>query len=270
MKAISLDCLTLPDVSPVDLFGIAADAGFALASVWVQPPAVYPVMLASPAMQADIARAISASGVILGNLEVFNLNGNTPIAEYEWTLAFGAELGARSASAINFGPARPDIAERLAAFHGLCRRHGLKTYLEPISMGATRTLQEGVDLIREAGVDARLVVDCAHLLRTGGSSKDLTAIAPDYIGYVQVCDGPATIAEDEIGDEAAANRLYPNEGDFPLFEILSAVPSHAILGVETPSRSRLERGLTALERAREAFQAMTDIVRKVEIARERI
>lgn len=221
-------------------------------------------------MQTDIARAISDSGVVLGNLEVFNLNGDTPIAEYEWTLAFGADLGARSASAINFGPARPDIAERLAAFHDLCRRHGLKTYLEPISMGATRTVHEGVDLIRAAGVDARLVVDFVHLLRTGGSAKDLASIAPDYIGYVQVCDGPATIADDEIGDEAAANRLYPNEGDFPLFEILSAVPSDAVLGVETPNRRRLDRGLSPRERAREAFQAMTDIVTKVEIARDRI
>lgn len=260
MSGFSLDCLTLPDVGPADLFGIAAQAGYSSVSLWVQQPALYPVMLATPACQAEIARAMADSGVSLGNLEVFNLNIDEPIEDYEPALAFGANLGARTATAINFGAPRQDIAERLAVFHALCAKHGLETYIEPISMGATRTLQDGVALIEAAGVEARLVVDCLHLIRTGGSAQTLAEIAPRYIGYVQICDGPLVIAPEDIGPESVANRLYPGEGEFPLAEILKVVPSRAQLGIETPNQARLQRGLSPLERAREALAATRELL----------
>ncbi|WP_150293185.1 sugar phosphate isomerase/epimerase family protein [Sphingobium estronivorans] len=255
MNDLSLDCLTLPDIGSADLFRIAAEAGYHSASLWVQEPALYPVMLATPAMHGEIARAMADCGVSLGNLEVFNLNIDGPIADYEPALTFGASLGARTATAINFGVPRPDIVERLAAFHALCAKHGLETLVEPISMGVTRTLQDGVDLIEAAGVNAQLVVDCLHLIRTGGSPQTLAAIAPHHVGYVQICDGPLVIAPDEIGPESVANRLYPGEGEFPLTGILGVLPPHVRLGVETPNQARLQRKLSPLERAREAFSA---------------
>ena len=56
--SFSLDCLTLPDVAPVDLIRVAAEVGYGSFSLWVQPPAMYDVMLATSAMTADLARAI--------------------------------------------------------------------------------------------------------------------------------------------------------------------------------------------------------------------
>ena len=44
MRLTGLDCLTLPDVNPVDLIGIAADAGYGFVSLWAQEPAMYPPM----------------------------------------------------------------------------------------------------------------------------------------------------------------------------------------------------------------------------------
>lgn len=264
LAALSLDCLTLPDVGPQALIDIAAATGFGSASLWVQPPAFHPAMLATPEMQVDLAKVIAATGVTLGNLEIFNLNTDAPISDYEPALAFGAGLGARSATAINYGGARADIAERLVEFHELCRRHGLDTYIEPISMGQTRTLQDGVDLIEAAGVDARLVVDCLHLIRTGGGPKTVANVASRYIGYVQLCDGILSIAEEEILSEAGGNRLYPGEGQFPLVEILDVIPPHAILGVETPSKVRMDAGLSPLDRARQAHDATHNLFAKLE------
>jgi sugar phosphate isomerase/epimerase len=194
---------------------------------------------------------------------VFNLNVDDLIAGYEPALALGASMGARSATAINYGSLRPDIVERLVAFHALCTRHGMEAYLEPISMGATRTLEDGADLIGAAGVNVRLVVDIIHLIRTGGSPRSLGAIAPERIGHIQVCDGPAIVAKDAIGHESIANRLYPGEGEFPLVELLRAAPSHASIGVETPSLERQKRGLSPLERAREAIGATRDLLKRV-------
>ncbi len=255
MTAFSLDCLTLPDTRPVDLVRAAGDAGYEAISLWVQPPAMYAPMQATPAMALDLARALSDHGVRVGNLEVFNLNSDDPLDAFEEALAFGAGLGARSATAIDFGAPRPDIGERLAAFHALCSRHGLVTLVEPISMGNVRTPQDGLDLIGDAGVEAALVVDCAHLVRTGGTAETVRAMPPERIGHLQLCDGPASIAREQVLVEASADRLYPGEGEFPLADILGAVPPEVVVGLEVPNIARLERGLSATDRAREALGA---------------
>lgn len=106
MRAIGLDCLTLPDVSPVRLICIAAESGYPFVSLWVNAPALYEPMLADPATKADIVRAVSDTGVKVGNLEVFNLLAEGEIADYEESLAFGASLGAKTATAIAYGSPR--------------------------------------------------------------------------------------------------------------------------------------------------------------------
>jgi sugar phosphate isomerase/epimerase len=262
--SLSLDCLTLPDVAPVDLVRIAADVGYGSFSLWVQPPAMYDVMLVTTGMTADLARVIADLPVSLGNLEVFNLNTDEPIAGYEPAIALGAHLGATTATAIDFGAPRADIAERFSAFHALCADHGILALVEPIIMGNVRTPQDGLNLIRTAGVDAKLVIDCLHLVRAGCTADALLAIPPEYVGHVQICDGPSVIDPDELGFESTANRLYPGEGAFPLAEILAAIPPGATLGLEVPNVGRLERGVPPAHRAREAMSAARAVLDRVE------
>jgi sugar phosphate isomerase/epimerase len=264
MPHLSLDCLTLPDVKPVELIAVAAQADFQSFSLWVQPPAMFPPMLATSTQHRDIAKAMADYAIPLGTLEVFNLNGNEPIAAYESVIAFGAQLGARTATAIDFGEPREDIPQRLAAFQALCARYGIATLVEPIAMGNVRTPLEGHRLIQSAGVDAKLVIDCLHLVRTGCTAETLKAIPADLIGYVQLCDGPLTIAPDAIGTEAMANRLYPGEGEFPLRDILAAVSSDVVVGIEVPNLDRQQRGVTPLDRAREAIAAAKQILSHVQ------
>ena len=124
-RSLSLDCLTLPDVAPVDLVRVAGEVGFGSISLWVQPPAMFEAMLATAAMRDELSRALADHSVTVGNLEVFNLNTEEPIAAFEPAISLGAALGARTATAIDFGMPRPDIAERFAAFHALCADHGI-------------------------------------------------------------------------------------------------------------------------------------------------
>ncbi len=262
MRTLSLDCLTLSELPPAEMIRVAADAGYSGVSVWVQPPALPGGVLATPEMAADIERAIGETGVTVGNLEVFNLNTEAPIAEFAPALEFGASLGARTATCIDFGSPRADIAERLSGFHALATGRGLEVLIEPISMGVTRTLQDGLELIDAANVDAGLVVDCVHLVRTGCGAIDIANADPRRIAYVQLCDGVANLPDDQIGREASEERLYPGEGEFPLVEILRAVPPSATLGVEVPSRSRRERGESPLQRARGAFSAASHVLER--------
>jgi len=264
MSRLSLDCLTLPDVAPIDLVHAAGDAGYGSFSLWVQPPAMHEIMLATPATTAELATVMADRGVVLGNLEVFNLNTDDPIESYEAALAFGAGLGASTATAIDFGDPRPDVAERLAAFHALCARHGIAVLVEPISMGNVRTPQDGLDLIEAAGVNARLTIDCVHLVRTGCTPETVKELPAGRIGYVQLCDGPASIAPEDLGIEAMAERLYPGEGAFPLVDILAAIPPDVTLGLEVPSLSRQQRGVGPTDRAREALAAARSVLEQLE------
>jgi sugar phosphate isomerase/epimerase len=260
VTTFSLDCLTLPDVSPVELVRAASLAGYGSCSLWVQPPAMYEPMLATPSMAGDLAAVLAGHGVAVGNLEVFNLNTDGPIAAYEPALVFGAGLGARTATAIDYGDPRPDIAERLAAFGELCRGAGLEPLVEPISMGNIRTPRDGLELIEAAGVEARLVIDCVHLVRTGCSSESLREIPESRIGHFQMCDGPASLSDEEIGVEATAHRLYPGEGDFPLAEIVAAIPAEVTVGLEVPNLTRQQAGVAAEERARQALESARYII----------
>ena len=108
-----------------------------------------------------------------------------PIEAYEGALAFGADLGARTATTIDFGVPRPDLADRFAAFHALCARYGIAALVEPISMGHVRTPQDGLDLIEASGVDARLIIDCVHLVRTDCTAETVRTIPDARIGYLQ-------------------------------------------------------------------------------------
>jgi len=255
MKPLSLDCLTILEVPVADMIRIAADAGYSLVSVWVQEPVLPGGVVAVPGMAADIKRAMKETGVSVGNLEVFNLNTTDPIAAYRPALEFGASLGGRTATCINYGAPRDDIADRFAAFHELAGSFGLKALVEPISMGVMRTIQDGIDLIDKAGVDSGVVVDCVHLIRTGSSARDIAGADPRRIAYVQICDGVLNLPEDKIGLEGTAERLYPGEGEFPLVDILRAAPPSATLALEAPSLSRRERGESPLQRAKAAFEA---------------
>ncbi len=260
MRPISLDCLTLLEIPAAELIRVAADSGYSSVSLWVQAPILFGGVLAVPERAADISRAIDETGVTIGNLEVFNLNSDEPISAFELALALGARLGARTATCIDYGSPRTDIPKRLAQFHDLAGRHGLRTLIEPISMGRTRTLQDGIDLIDAAGVDVGLVVDCVHLIRTGRGAHDIARADPRRIAHLQICDGPLNLSDDEIASEASVERLYPGEGEFPLIDILRAIPPTATVGLEAPSRSRRERGESPLQRAREAAAATRNVL----------
>lgn len=252
---VSLDVLTLLDATPVELIHIAAETGYSAVSLWVQPPVLPGGTLVVPSMTTEIRRALTETGIKLGNLEVFNLNFDGDIASYEPALELGARLGGVSATAIDFGPEREDIPERFAQFFELAKNYGLAAYLEPVSVARTRTLQDALELIAAAGVDAGVVLDFLHLIRTGGTPADLSKVPANRIAYVQICDGPRTIPESGRVAETMAERLYPGEGEFPLVELLRALPASAKLAVETPSQSRSTRGESPRERARQAIAA---------------
>ncbi len=261
---LSLDCMTLTNTQPVELIRSAKTAGFDLVTLWLQPPSCFPLQLVTPALERECANALAETGIGVQALEVFDLSSTQTIPSYRPALELGARLGAKAAVAINTRNAdAAEVSEALAAFAGLASEYGLGVNIEPIAMCRTATLAQARDLIRAAGVDAGIVLDVYHLVRTGGTAEDIRTLEAGLIRHVQICDGSASPSKETIFKEAAEERPYPGEGVFPLVELLSATPNDIPWGIETPSRGRAESGMSAEKQAKEAMAALRQLLQKI-------
>jgi sugar phosphate isomerase/epimerase len=259
---LSLDCLTLTATPPPEVIRSAAAAGFGLVSLWAQPPAAYDVALMTPAHEAECRRLMADTGVGIVSLEVFNLVSREVNEGYRPALALGARLGARAALAIHYHGAEPArAAEVLGHFAAVAAEYGLGVNIEPVAMGQTRTLTQARDLIRASGADVGILFDTWHLVRAGCGVEEIRAIEPGLIRYVQVNDGATHIPEEELVPESLQERLYPGEGEFPLVDLLMAVPRDVPWAIETPSLRRVRAGMPAEAQARETIALLRDLVR---------
>lgn len=265
---LCLDTLTLTDTEPVDLIRAAGSAGFDYASLWVQAPALFPRQLLTPEKASACRAALAETGIQAGPLEVFDLHSAEAIASYRPALELGAQLGARSASAINvFNPDPSLVADLFARFAEIAREFGLAVTLEPLATFATATLAQARDIIRASGVDAGIVLDAFHLAREGGTAADVQAMESGLIRYVQLCDGALSATPEVTRHESVYERLYPGDGAFPLVELLRDAPTNITWGIEAPSVRRAESGMSAAAQAQEAMAAVRRTIERIAAAR---
>ncbi|MFA7584613.1 MAG: sugar phosphate isomerase/epimerase [Novosphingobium sp.] len=260
-RLLSLDSLTLTDTPPPVAIRAAAEAGFDACSLWIIPPALFPSPLLTPAIERECAAIIADTGIAVIGLEVFDLHSMAGVGAAKPLLEMGARLGGKAVLVINYSNAdRGEAAEILAAFAEAAAAFGLATNLEPVCGGQSQTLAEAHDLIRASGADVGLCLDPHHLFRAGGTVADIAALPPGAIRYVQLCDGPVPQPPEIAQTEAVCERLYPGDGQFPLADLLRAAPGDVPLGIECPSLSRSQAGVSALDQAREAMAKLKHVL----------
>lgn len=244
MKAsppLSLDQLTLLDVQPEDLVGLAADNHCAHISVFINVPeesrSMFPLVRDRRHVR-EIKARLDDSGVSVWNLEAFTIMPDFDPSTYREALELGAELGGKGATALIADPDPLAAAESLAAFGELAREYDVRVGLEWFRYSSVTTFRAALDTINRSGSDnVKLVIDPLHLFRNGGTTDDIAALDPAKIGYVQIADGPRIIAEDQMWDEMIGGRLLPGDGDFPLIDFLTKLPAIPVLGIEIPRAS---------------------------------
>lgn len=261
--ALSLHQLTALDASPLALIEITHQLGCSHVCLFthVPEPAAgrYPLVGTNdvPAAQA----ALADTGVAVSNLEVFPLDGATDPAAFEAGLATGAALGAPRATVHIHKATQDEAIARFGAFCDQAARHGIAAGLEFNAFSAVRDIASAEAIVRAAArPNGRLVLDCLHLARSGGTPEDV-ARAADLIDFVQLCDGPARVAEDQRFREAVTERALPGQGVFPLADILSALRPGTLLDVEVPQTSARKAGVSALDRARAAVDASRSLLK---------
>lgn len=199
-----------------------------------------------------IARLQRAEGLRCLDVEVLWLAAGAEITDHHFKLLdVGAEL---QAAQILMVSDEPDTGRVAAAQHALCERAaagGQGVVLEFLRITAISRPSQALAIALAADHKrAGVLVDTLHLARSG-ESIDVLRESTDRLPYLQLCDGPATCAEDPAAllKDALDDRCAPGEGALPLTATVELLPN-APLSLEVRSASYRSRYPDPAERAR--------------------
>lgn len=252
-RELSLHHLSAQELDPVGLIEAAAEAGFERICTFFQDTTDASVSF--PLVTRDNVRAVrdalQTNRIMVYNAEIFFLTADGQVEDYRPALDLAAELGAQRATALVADEDDARAADNFGRFCELTAELGIAAGLEFMAFTSVKTLPHALRIIRGAGhPNGSLALDMLHMVRNGSGPADLAALPPDTIGYVQLCDGPATIAPDRAFEEAVFNRTPPGQGVFPLLDALDHIPIDRCLSLEAPMDRLKEQGMDAVARAR--------------------
>ena len=246
-RKIGLAALTVLELSPQEQISVAAQAGYDFVGLRLIPVAGQPHQHAVdvPAIQKRLA----ATGMKVFDVEVFRLDAETEVGDYEPMLAMAARLGASDLLVHGADPDRSRLADSWGRLCDLAARYGLAGNMEPMPWVHISTIAKANRILELAPRDnAAVLPDAIHFFREANRLEDL---ATTKMRYVQFCDArrekPASM--EEIRRQAREDRLMPGEGELDLAGLLAALPPDLPLCLEIP----YAKPMPALERARLAL-----------------
>ena len=229
--------LTLHRPQPLDAVAAAGEAGYDLCGVqfrtYGQPASP---LLDDPAFIVAVRRALSASGVSV--LEVSNvvLDETFSAREAQAFATFAGAIVARVLQVVGWDDVVDRAVENLALVADLAADAGLGVVVEFMPYSQTKTLGDALHLVTEIGrPNVKLLLDSLHLFRSGGSVAEVAAVDPWRFGVIQLSDASAKApAYEDLRPESIGNRLVPGTGEFPLYELLAALPVDLPISLEVP------------------------------------
>ena len=258
MNRLSLAPVTINEVDPPELIAAAAVAGFQSVDLRVLgAPGAAPVapVIGNRAMIAAIAAACADTG-----LTIFGATGVWLVPSFRLddalpALEVAARLGAEQFLAVGNDPEEARMTDNLGRLAEAARGHRLRIALELMPYTAVNTLAKAYRLVSNCGsTNLGLLIDALHLARAGGTPAEVATIDKGHIAYLQLCDAPRLPpAGMALRTESLSSRLYPGEGELPLFALLDALPPNIVIDIETPVAR--DRNLAPAERATRAGAA---------------
>jgi sugar phosphate isomerase/epimerase len=264
-RRLSLAHLSLIATPPAQLIPIAAAAGFDLVDLRLSP-ATPNDRSYTKAELADLWRQLLPilhdTGLRVWDVEIIRVNDRTVPEDYLSLMETAAALGAQRMKLVCDSADHGQAAQTLGHLCDLAAPFGLTMDLEYMVFSGVRSLQAALDIIESAGrSNIKVLIDALHWMRAG----DATALRPAHLsrlGYVQLCDGPrkGPTSREALIQEARTNRLAPGEGEFPLRNLLAAMPPACVASIEVP----LPAGQAPLAHARYLHRAAQDLIMRIE------
>jgi sugar phosphate isomerase/epimerase len=265
---IGIAHLTLLRLSPPELVTTAAEAGYDFVGVRVKAVTPterrYAMEPGSPLSRETLAR-LRDTGIEVRDIEFLPLGPGTGPADWLPALEAGAALGARTFSVVGVDEDRARLTDTLARLVADAAPYGIRPTLEPISYQPVSRVGEAAVIARAAG--SAVLLDALHIQRGGSDLGEVRSLEPDLVPLVQLCDGPlvlppvldlppGTPAEGSARHvESRVQREVVGEGEFPLADLLAAVPPGTPVSVEVP-HARLAARLSPGELAAHHLRAV--------------
>lgn len=254
MSRLGIEFLSVFGMPPVQFVNLAADLGCAHISIGLTPipfnPHNYPLwsLREDAALRRDMVSAMTDRNVSISLGEGFIVRAGVDISERAADLDLMCGLGVKRINTAIMDPDLNRCYEQIAKLVEMADEVGVETTLE-FGPGLTIVdLPGALETIRNVGnPNLRLLIDTMHFFRSGSDVKQLAALDPDLIGYVQLSDVPVTSTYSNYMEEAMDDRKVPGMGELPLADILSVVARNLVVGLEVPQKARAESGLTPVE-----------------------
>jgi len=271
-RPLYLSCLTVFDALPPDMVSAAAEAGYRGISLAAGLRFLSPALRArvkirsvldEPELRRETVRRARDTGIVLDIMEGITISPDFDRDQTREALDLTVEMGFRKISGSDGDPERGRAADNLAALCEMARERGLTMALEPVKHTFPNTVAATSARITETGItNLQIMADALHMTRVGEPLRVLGDIPPQHIMCVQFCDAPLTATSDEYKVEMVQERQLPGEGQLPLATLLGAVPETAMVYVEIPQSKAREAGVTPVQRAQRAFDAMQRLMAK--------
>jgi len=251
-RPIGLAALTVLELPHHEQVSVAAQAGYDCVGLRLVPVAgqryEYPLDL------PEVERRLADTGLRVFDVEVFRLEPETRVGDWQAVLELSARL---KATQLLVHGADPDEARLTDSFGRLCDlagRYGLAANLEPMPWVDVSSVAKALRILRGASrANGGLLVDAIHFFRAGDSLSALAEAPREYLRYAQFCDARAERPSDtqEIIRQARSDRLFPGDGGLDLVGLLRTLPAALPLSLEVP----YGKPMPALERAKRALEA---------------
>jgi sugar phosphate isomerase/epimerase len=260
---VGIETLCGLGLTPPELVRLAGELGVAHVSLGFRPAmardgsGVLYDLSHDAAMRDEVRAAMRDCGVAVSLGEGCVLSAQTGARDLAERLFDPMlDLGVRRINVVSMDP---DLSRTLDATGELVERALAAGFDEIVSEFAPvltlRDLPMALAAIDHVGHPRyRLLIDTMHLARSGGTPADLAAIAPDRIGYIQLCDAPLH-SDRPYMEEAMTERLAPGAGELPIEAMLAALPRDLVVSLELPQTARLAAGYSLVDTLRPAVAA---------------
>ncbi|CAN7550589.1 TIM barrel protein [Phenylobacterium sp. LjRoot219] len=256
MHALGIERLCVFGMPPVEFVRLAADLGCDGVGIGLAPspgynPHNYPdwSLRDDAGLRREMVSALHDRGVAISIVEGFAFAPNHDVRAYDRDLDIVCELGGDRINVVSLDKDLERTIEGFAVLAGMAAQRGLQVSAEMGSLGPIAQVEPALALARGVGAaNFSLLIDAMHFFRLGNTIEQLAAVAPELIGYVQLCDAPWAARFDTYLEEALYERMPPGAGELPLREFVRRLPRDVPISLEIPMRSLADQGVGPRER----------------------
>lgn len=269
MNPLGIEFLSVIGLPPVEFVNLAADLGCRHVSMGLgampSPLGYAPFSLREDAtLRREVIAAMRDRDVSISLGEGFAVRAGADIRSCAADLDLMGELGVRRINTISLDTDVARSVDQFGTLAELAASKGMETTLEFCPGMGIGDLPAALKAIRAvARPDFRLLIDTMHFVRSGGGAKDIAALDPAVIGYIQLSDVPLVPRMASYMEEAMFHRLPPGKGELPLADILAALPRDLVIGLEVPQLSEAKAGIGPRERLGPCVAAARDLLARL-------